>query len=154
MCNNLTKPNKPLSNKIIEDSFKVFMNDTGLLMTLMDAYDPADIVLKDRYPLYHYSKPDSTLEIDFVTEFEGMPILLDVKSSRNKRAKSLSTLMKEKERKRKGFKIMDSNIEVDEQGIIHLPLYAPRFFKEVKVSNIPEPPSAENLNERFLHDIS
>ena len=104
--------------------------------------------------MYHYSKPNSTLEIDFVTEFEGMPILLDVKSGRNKRAKSLSTLMKEKERKRKGFKIMDSNIEVDEQGIIHLPLYAPCFFKEVKVSNIPEPPSAEKLNEKFLHDIS
>ncbi len=174
LCNNLTEPNKPLSNKIIEDSFKVFMNDTGLLMTLMDAYDPADIVLKDPYsnngavmecaiasammkngyPLYHYSKPNSTLEIDFVTEFKGMPILLDVKSGRNKRAKSLSTLMKEKERKRKGFKIMDSNIEVDEQEIVHLPLYAPCFFEEVKVSNIPEPPSAEKLNERFLHDTS
>ena len=34
---------------MVEDAFKVFMNDTGLLMALMDACDPADIVLKDPY---------------------------------------------------------------------------------------------------------
>ena len=103
------------------------MNDTGLLMALMDACDPADIVLRDpysnngammecavasalvkkKYPLYYYSKPDSTLEIDFVIESEGTPILMEVKSGRNKRAKSMITLMSEKSRKRRGCKIMD-----------------------------------------------
>lgn len=170
LCHNLTEPNKPLSGKIMEDAFKVFMNDTGLLMALVDSYDPADIVLKDPYsnngavmecavasalvkkgyPLYYYSKPDSTLEIDFVTEFEGTPILMEVKSGRNKRAKSLSTLMKEKDRKRKGYKVMDSNVETDDQGIVHLPLYAPCFFKDVMTSDIPEPPSADDLNEMYL----
>ncbi len=172
LCNNLTEPNKPLSGKVVEDAFKVFMNDTGLLMALMDACDPADIVLRDpysnngammecavasalvkkKYPLYYYSKPDSTLEIDFVIESEGTPILMEVKSGRNKRAKSMITLMSEKSRKRRGCKIMDSNIEVDEHGIIHLPLYAPCFFKEVTVSEIPEPPSADELNRRFLQN--
>ena len=148
------------------------MNDTGLLMALMDACDPADIVLKDpysnngavmecavasalakkRYPLYYYSKPDSTLEMDFVIESEGTPVLMEVKSGRNKRAKSMMTLMSEKSRKRRGCKIMDSNIEVDEHGIVHLPLYAPCFFKEVTVSEIPEPPSADELNRRFLQN--
>ena len=170
MCHNLTEPNKPLSGKIMEDAFKVFMNDTGLLMALVDSYDPADIVLKDPYsnngaviecavasalvkkgyPLYYYSKPDSTLEIDFVTEFEGTPILMEVKSGRNKRAKSLSTLMKEKDRKRKGYKVMDSNIETDDLGIVHLPLYAPCFFKDVTTPGIPEPPSTDDLNEMYL----
>ncbi|MBR7152825.1 MAG: ATP-binding protein [Candidatus Methanomethylophilaceae archaeon] len=170
LCHNLTEPNKPLSGKIMEDAFKVFMNDTGLLMALVDSYDPADIVLKDPYsnngaviecavasalvkkgyPLYYYSKPDSTLEIDFVTEFEGTPILMEVKSGRNKRAKSLSTLMKEKDRKRKGYKVMDSNIETDDLGIVHLPLYAPCFFKDVTTPGIPEPPSTDDLNEMYL----
>ena len=173
LCRNLTEPNKPLSGKVIEDAFKVFMNDTGLLMALMDSHDPADIVLRDPYsnngavmecavasalmkngyPLYYYSKPDSTLEIDFVTESEGTPLLIEVKSGRNKRAKSMSTLMREKDRKRKGYKIMGSNIETDDLGIVHLPLYAPCFFKEVKTSDIPEPPSADDLNERYLQKL-
>ena len=170
LCYNLTEPNKPLSGKIVDDSFKVYMNDTGLLMTLMDSYDPADIVLRDpysnygavmecavasalvkkRYPLYYYQKRDSTLKMDFVTESEGTPLLIEVKSGRNKRAKSMSTLMKEKDRKRIGYKIMDSNVETDELGVVHLPLYAPCFFKENTVSDIPEPPSADELNERYL----
>ena len=170
ICNNLTEPNKPLSGKMIEDSFKVFMNDTGLLMALMDSYDPADIVLRDPYsnngavmecavasalvkngyPLYYYSKTDSTLEIDFVTESEGTPLLIEVKSGRNKRAKSMSVLMNEKNRKRRGIKIMNSNIDIDDQGVIHLPLYAPCFFRKVAVSDIPKPPSAEELNQTFM----
>ena len=169
ICNNLTEPNKPLSGKVIEDSFKVFMNDTGLLMTLVDGYDPADIVLRDPYsnngavmecamasalvkkgyPVYFYSKKDSTLEIDFVTESEGTPLLIEVKSGRNKRAKSLSVLMNEKDRKRKGIKIMDSNITIDDQGVVHLPLYAACFFKDVAVSDIPEPPAADELNRIY-----
>ena len=174
LCNNLTEPNKPLSGKVIEDVFKVFMNDTGLLMTLMDASDPADIVLRDPYsnngavmecavasalvkngyPLYYYSRPNSTLEIDFVTESDGMPVLIEVKSGRNKRAKSLSTLMNEKDRHRIGCRIMDSNVETDDRGIIHLPLYAPCFFEEVRVSDIPEPPSADKLNEMYLRKVT
>lgn len=88
ICNNLEEPNKPLSNKIIDDSFKLYINDTGLLMALMSDSDPIDIVLRDpysnngavmecavasalvkkEYPLYYYSKRNSLLEIDFVTE--------------------------------------------------------------------------------------
>lgn len=169
LCYNLTEPNKPLCGKVLEDSFKVFMNDTGLLMALMNADDSADVALRDpysnngavmecavasaltknRYPLYYYSKPDSSLEIDFVTESKGTPMLIEVKSGKNKKAKSLSTLMSEKDRKREGYKVMDSNVEIDERGIIHLPLYAPCFFEEVRVSDIPEPPSAEEINEVF-----
>ncbi len=169
LCYNLTEPNKPLCGKVLEDSFKVFMNDTGLLMALMNADDSADVALRDpysnngavmecavasalmknKYPLYYYSKPDSSLEIDFVTEFKGVPMLIEVKSGKNKKAKSLSTLMSEKDRKREGYKVMDSNIEADEKGVVHLPLYAPCFFEEVRISNIPEPPSAEEVNEVF-----
>jgi predicted AAA+ superfamily ATPase len=88
LCNNLEKLNKPLANKVIDDSFKIYMNDTGLLMSLMSAGDPIDVVLRDPYSnngavmecavasalvkkgylLYYYSKRNSVLEIDFVTE--------------------------------------------------------------------------------------
>lgn len=58
--------------------------------------------------------------------------------------------MNEKDRHRIGCRIMDSNVETDDRGIIHLPLYAPCFFREVRVSDIPEPPSADELNEMYL----
>jgi hypothetical protein len=58
--------------------------------------------------------------------------------------------MLEKDKKRVGCKIMDSNIETDEHGIVHMPLYAPCFFKESTVSDIPEPPSAEEINRMYL----
>lgn len=169
LCYNLTEPSEPLCGNVIEDSFKVFMNDTGLLMALMNADDSADVALRDPYsnngavmecavasaltkngyPLYYYSKPNSSLMIDLITKFEGIPALIEVKSGRNRKAKSLSTLMSEKDRTHRGYRIMDSNIETDGQGIIRLPLYAPCFFEEVRVSNIPEPPSAEEVNEVF-----
>ncbi len=58
--------------------------------------------------------------------------------------------MEERDRKRVGCKIMDSNIETDELGIVHMPLYAPCFFRESSVPNIPEPPSAEDINRMYL----
>lgn len=169
VCSNLEEPNKPLSAKAMEGWFKVYMNDTGILMALMDGYDPIDIVMRDPfsnfgavmecavcsalvkkgYHVYYYSKRNSTLEIDFVIESGGTPMLMEVKSGRDRRAKSLTTLMAERDRKRIGCKIMDSNIEVDGKGIIHYPLYAPCFFGEVMVPDIPGPPSAEEVNRRF-----
>ncbi len=156
-CYNLREPNKPLAGKVIEDSFKVYMNDTGLLMALMDRHDAADIVLRDPfsnngaviecavaaalvkkdYPLYYYQKRNSTLEIDFITPMEGTPVLIEVKSGRNRKSKSLSTLMDEKDRKRTGCRISENNITTDEKGIVHLPLYAPSFFEDSSVPKIP-----------------
>lgn len=80
--------------------------------------------------LSYYAKKNSTLKIDFVIEMGGAPVLMEVKSGRNKRAKSLRTMMQEKDRNRIGYKVMDSNIGTDENGIIHLPLYAPCFFED------------------------
>lgn len=156
-CFNLKGPDKPLVGNVIEDSFKIYMNDTGLLMALMDRHDAADIVLGDPfsnkgavmecavasaiakkgYPLYYYGKQNSTLEIGFVTPIGGTPVLIEVKSGRNRRSKSLSTLMGEKDRKRIGFKISESNITTDEKGIVHLPLYAPSFFEDASAPGIP-----------------
>lgn len=122
----------------------------------MDSFDPADIVLKDTYsdhgafmecavagalqkrgyPLYFYAKSNSTLEVDFVMRDGADVVLLEVKSGRNTRSKSLGILMSEKNRKRVGIRIMESNIEVV-NGIIKMPLFAPCFFRDAEIPNIP-----------------
>ena len=169
-CLNLSEPVMPLSERAQEKSFKVYMADTGILLRLMDDIDASSIVLDDpyvnhgalmenavasalskkNYSLYFYAKKDSSLEIDFVANFDGRVALIEVKSGRDKRSKSLNALMQEKNRNREGYKIMDSNVEYDEKnGIWHLPLYAACFFDERTVSNIPPSPSSEEINRAF-----
>lgn len=169
-CLNLSEPVMPLSERASENSFKVYMADTGILLRLMDGIDASSIVLNDpyanhgalmenavasalskkNYALYFYAKRDSTLEIDFVTNCDDGVALIEVKSGRDKRSKSLNTLMQEKNRNRTGIKIMDSNVEYDDKnGIWHLPLYAACFFEERTVSDIPPMPSSDEINRAF-----
>ncbi|MBQ3685138.1 MAG: ATP-binding protein [Candidatus Methanomethylophilaceae archaeon] len=154
-CYNLFSVNPPLSHNLKETMFKIYLCDTGLLMGLMDDADPGAIVISDPfsnngivmenavasalvkkgYPLYYYAKENSTLEIDFVLN-HGEIWLLEVKSGKSKRSKSLNTLLSEKDRKRRGFKVCEGNILGDENGAVHLPLYGACFLPESTVDDI------------------
>ena len=167
-CHNLEEPVPPLSESAIEDDFKLYLVDTGILAALMDSFDPTDIVLRDPYsnhgafmecatasalkkkgyPLYFYRKKNSTLEIDFVLRSGKAVTLLEVKSGRKTRSRSLDMLMGEKGRWRHGIKIMDTNIR--KQGdILCMPLYAPCFFEEDGPKDI-QPLDVENINSMAL----
>ena len=167
-CHNVTEPNPPLSGKTIEDDFKIYLCDTGLMSVLLgDAdidslvnRDPyanngaflenaiASALLKLGYDLRYYEKEGSTLEIDFLINIEGKINLLETKSGRNKRSKSLNILLAEKNRKRIGFKLADGNVFTDDNGAVHLPLYGACFLRE---STVPEigPLDPSSVNERF-----
>ena len=168
-CKNITEPVMPLSEHEEPDSFKMYLADTGILMRLMKDVDPSTFVLNDphvnygslmenavasallkkNYELRYYQKRDSTLEIDFVIGMKGITTLIDVKSGRNKRAKSLSTLMSEKNRARKGYKIMDCNVDTEPNGIIHLPLYAASFLEDREEYTIPPTDDADEINRKY-----
>ena len=168
-CLNLNDPDHPLSEHALEDSFKIYMADTGILMRLMKDVNTATVVFDDPfidhcslvenamasalskkgYDLYFYAKRNSTLRIDLVTDIDDSVALIDVRSGRNKRSKSLNTLMSEKNRNRKGYKIMDTNIEYDENGILHLPLYAISLMDDPIEQQLPVTESSEMINKRF-----
>ena len=155
-CTNLRSVDPPLSLNMKPTMFKIYMCDTGLLMTLMKDPNPGAIVnldpfsnngsimenavaaalVKKGYPLYYYAKENSTLEIDFVIQ-NGPVQLIEVKSGRNKRSKSLNTLLAEKHRNREGLKICDGKVEVDGNGAIHLPLYGACFIPDFEIIDIP-----------------
>ena len=109
----------------------------------------ASALSKKGYDLYFYAKRNSTLRIDLVTDIDDSVALIDVRSGRNKRSKSLNTLMSEKNRNRKGYKIMDTNIEYDENGILHLPLYAISLMDDPIEQQLPVTESSEMINKRF-----
>ncbi len=155
-CYNLSSVNPPLSLNIKETMFKAYMCDTGLLIWLMDDADPGAIVnsdpfanngaimenavaaalVKNGYPLYYYAKEDSTLEIDFVMNRKSIE-LIEVKSGKNKRSKSLRVMLSEKDRDRKGINICEGNIMTDENSVLHLPLYGASFLPKSEVDYIP-----------------
>ncbi len=154
-CYNLRGIIPPLSQNVNLKSFKMYLCDTGILLGLMDDADVGAIVSSDPfanngivmenavacsliakgYPLYYYAKENSTLEIDFVLNTKEID-LIEVKSGRNKRSKSLNTLLAEKDRKRRGFKVCDNDISVGQNGAVHLPLYGTWFLPDSSVPDI------------------
>lgn len=168
-CNNLLSVDPPLDGNKEEETFKIYICDTGLLMSLSRYQDVQEIVNGDPftnngslmenavanalhrkgYPLYYYAKKNSTLEVDFVMKYDNKVCITEVKSGRNKRSKSLNTLLSEKDRNRMGFKVCDGNVETDSNGAIHLPLYGACLIHEQPIPKI-EPLDIESINDLYL----
>lgn len=107
-------PVKPL--KFYEDlsAFKLFMLDVGLMGAMADV-DSKDILVADNMlreykgaftelyaltqmmpfdlPTYYYSANDSRIEIDFLVQFSGRIIPIEVKAEENVKSKSLKTFV-------------------------------------------------------------
>lgn len=173
-CRNVTEPVLPLSEKVDENSFKVYMTDTGILIRLMDDVDPTSVaigdpyinhgavvenailsdLLKKGYRPYHHSRKDSTLEIGFIILKNNRIVLIDLKSGTNRRSKSLRTLIEQNVDGRDGFKVMIGNILTEENGIVHLPIYALSMIEPREVENIPPATDQEEINRIFRESMN
>lgn len=110
-CYNLHTLELPLEGNKFENIFKLYLNDTGLLMAMLEdgssfeilngnlgiykgaIYENiiADIFSKMGKKLYYYHK-DSGLEIDFIIKYEGNITLVEVKS-KNGNTKSANVIL-------------------------------------------------------------
>lgn len=164
-CNNLSSIDPPLNANVKNDQFKIYLADTGLLMALSGYSDVGEIVNGDPftnngtmmenavaealhikgYPLRYYAKKDSSLEVDFVIKYKGAVCILEVKSGRNKRSKSLNTLLSETDKNRLGLRICEEDIATDRNGAVHMPLYVPCLFDEPAIAQI-DPVDIDGLN--------
>jgi len=146
-CYNLREPSLPLASNMILDSFKVYMNDPGLLMSVMERGVAialldgdmkingggiienltADALAKKGFTLTYFEKK-GRLEVDFILNIDGITTALEVKSGNNKRSKSLDVVMSEKYNVEKGIKLERTNIYVDDAGVEHYPLFAAAFL--------------------------
>lgn len=113
---NLSIPELPLEGNKIQEIFKLYFADIGLLVALLDEgtaghilmgdlgifkgaiYEQsfADAYLKNKKKLYYFSK-ESGLEIDFVSQNIDEVMLIEIKA-KDGRTKSASEILKNKEK--------------------------------------------------------
>lgn len=111
----VSAPKYPLKFYKDDDAFKVYLLDCGLLALMSDSR-PQDMLLGDNaftefkgaytenyflqelvgiggIPAYYYSKDNSTLEIEFLAQYDGQVFPCEVKAEKNVKAKSLRTFI-------------------------------------------------------------
>jgi hypothetical protein len=128
VCCNVECPYLPLVAYEKENEFKVYMNDTGLLMAMMGfetkraflnndlkgfakggIYENfiAETLIKSGYQIYYYKK-NYSLELEFVIEYNGSVIPIEVKAG-NTATVSLNSFVDEYE-PQVAFKVIAGNI--------------------------------------------
>ncbi|MCM1027325.1 MAG: ATP-binding protein [Roseburia sp.] len=141
-CYNLSITELPLDGNAIEDVFKVYLCDIGLLVSMLEEgtqFDIlsgnllgykgaifenylADVFVKMNRKLYYFHK-DSGLEIDFVTRYKGECVPVEVKAVTGN-AKSMRTVLKHPEKYHIYHAIKLGAYNVGrEDSILTLPLY-------------------------------
>lgn len=145
ICYNTTMPMLPLKAYEKDSEFKVYINDTGLLLALYGfatkqallngnlkgfakggIYENfvAETLVKNGYSL-HYFKPNDNSELEFVIERNGEVEPIEVKSG-NTATKSLNQFI-ENFSPSVAFKLISGNIGENDQ-IISLPHYLTMFI--------------------------
>lgn len=147
---NLSITELPLNGNAEEDVFKVYMQDCGLFVSMLEdgsQYDIlqgnlygykgaifenliADIFVKMGRKLYYFHK-DSGLEVDFVIRYKGECTLVEVKASTGN-TKSTKTILQhpEKYHVTSAIKLGDYNVGRCSQ-ILTLPLYMAFLLREL-----------------------
>ena len=142
-CYNLSSLESPLEGNKIDNIFKIYMCDTGLLVAMLDDGTSGEILLNDlgcykgaiyeniiadafvknKKNLYYFSK-DTGLEIDFITKFNKNITLIEVKA-KNGNTKSAKEVLSNKIKYPEAnnlIRLKECNIgEVD--NILSLPYY-------------------------------
>ena len=148
-CYNTQITELPLEGNSIQDCFKVYTTDIGILMAMLDYGTQADILkgnllgykgaifenlmadflCKSGQKLYYFHK-DSGLELDFLVRFNGECVILEVKAKGGK-AKSMATVLKNKDvyHVRNAIKLGQYNVG-REGEVLTIPLYMGFLIKD------------------------
>lgn len=112
-----TKPALPLDIYQDFSAFKIYILDTGLLGAMVkttaeqvlinkeifteykggmtEQYVLQQLISQGAEPIYYYSADNSRLELDFVIQYNGALLPIEVKAGTNVRANSLSNMLRE-----------------------------------------------------------
>ena len=147
LCKAVTDVRYDLDDYARDDFFRAYTTDLSLLVAMKDftlkqhiaentlsgntkggifECAIADALYKNGYSLYFYKNETTKRELDFIIQKEGKVIPIEVKSG-NTRAASLKSFIKNKDDVEFGYKFIDGNIGVNDEGIITLPLYMATF---------------------------
>ena len=144
LVHSVSKPGYPLKAYEELDSFKIFMNDIGLLGALggtdiktilndneffvefkgaiTEQYVLQQLLSTTPLKLFYYSSPTSSGEIDFLVQIQDQIIPIEVKSSENLQAKSLKAFHQKWQNK---FSVRTSLSDFrKDDWLTNIPLYA------------------------------
>lgn len=148
-CHNLSNITDPLEGNKIDNIFKIYMQDSGLFVAMLDEGSAAKIlsgdmgfykgaifenIIVDAFSkqdrkLYYFHK-DSGLEIDFVTKIAGELALIEVKATTGN-TKSADTVLKNPQYEVETcYKLSENNIGVTGSKIT-VPYYLASFLGEL-----------------------
>lgn len=144
-CYNLRTPELPLEGNAMNDTFKVYMKDTGLLVAMLEDGSQADIIdgnlgiykgavyeniIADIFgkmgKKLYYFEYRGQIEIDFFIRRNSIAAAVEVKSADNTKSKSMNNIISNYGVER-GIKLSSNNIGVSEK-IETLPLYMAMFL--------------------------
>jgi len=168
VCYCLNFPELPLKGNEDRTRFKLYLADTGLLISMLDEETQMDLrknknlgtykgalyenmaaeaLTKQGAGLYYYKREDSTLEEDFFLRSVDALIPLEVKSG-NARSKSLTTLINSEHYPdiRYGIKLADADIGYD-NNIYTFPYFCAFLMKRYLLNGKPScfPEKSHNL---------
>jgi predicted AAA+ superfamily ATPase len=144
-CYNLRRPDLPLETHAMNDTFKVYMRDTGLLTAMLEdgsqvdiidgklgiykgaLYENiiADIFGKQARKLYYYEYRGQ-MEIDFFIRRNSTATAVEVKSAGNTKSKSMDNIIRNYGVKH-GIKFSSNNVSISE-NVDSFPLYMAMFL--------------------------
>lgn len=165
LCRNIEEISEPFEMKTSGKAFKVFMKDTGILTYMMgpavaNAIVGGNVTINNGavvenaifealsrkgYKVHYYSSPTRRMELDCVFNLNGRLAVIEVKSGRKKSAKSLNKALSEDKAIDVAMKVSDSNLFVDENGVLHYPFFGPSFFEDCRVIELPPMDYIEDL---------
>jgi predicted AAA+ superfamily ATPase len=144
-CYNLRRPDLPFEGNAMNDTFKVYMRDTGLLTAMLEDGSQADIIDgklgiykgalyeniiadifgKQGKKLYYYEYRGQ-MEIDFFIRQTSIAMAIEVKSDGNTKSKSMDNIIKNYGVKH-GIKLSSNNVRSTEL-VDSFPLYMVMFL--------------------------
>jgi predicted AAA+ superfamily ATPase len=144
-CYNLRTPELPLEGNARNDVFKIYMRDTGLLMSMLEDGSQADIIDGNlgiyKGALYeniiadifgkmgkklYYFEYRAQIEIDFLIRKNRRAVAVEVKSAGNTKSKSMDNLIKNYGVEY-GIKLSSNNVSSSDK-VDNFPLYMAMFL--------------------------
>lgn len=145
-CYNLTNPELPLEGNSINNQFKIYMNDTGLLVSMLEEGTQKDIINGNlgiyKGAIYeniiadifnklgrklYYFEYRNRLEMDFIIRYKDKVTAVEVKSAGNTKSKSMTNII-QNWNVPQGIKLSSKNLSGNET-VRNYPLYMAMFLK-------------------------
>lgn len=152
MVHRVKKPDLPLIAYEDFDIFKIYILDVGLLgamanldsKTLIDGnavFEEFKGTFSEQYvlqqlktmpnlPIYYWTNERSQAEIDYIIQYEGNIIPIEVKSTTNLRAKSLNNFIKE-HKPQISIRTSLADYKLNDNNLYDIPLYAIGNFNSI-----------------------